>query len=223
MIDSSLILRVNDGLRGASNADAALTIQPVREAVMATKPLPSQNVLNKLLRYDAETGKLYWRPRPEADFHGARYPKQCASMWARSYAEREALSYKTPRGYLTGTIHRRPYLAHRVIWVLVHGVEPDQIDHINGDRADNRLCNLRDVGPVQNRRNMKLSANNRSGAHGVNFRRGAWECKIGVGNRNKYLGRYGTFDEAVAVRRAAEKEYDFHQNHGRTDDGIQAD
>jgi len=108
--------------------------------------------------------------------------------------------------------------AHRVVWALAHGQWPvDEIDHINGDRADNRLVNLRSVTGAENKRNKRTPSNNKSGAVGVFWLRDnkTWRAAIRVAGRQTHIGCYATFDEAVSARKAAEVEHDYHPNHGR--------
>jgi hypothetical protein len=106
---------------------------------METKPLPSQSELSKLLRYEPETGRLIWRPQSGR-----------VKEWNTKYAGQEAFAHVNDRGYRCGRIAGRDYKAHRIIWKLVHGHDPEYIDHINMDRGDNRLCNLRSVTHAEN-------------------------------------------------------------------------
>nr|WP_175479900.1 HNH endonuclease signature motif containing protein [Paracoccus homiensis] len=107
--------------------------------------------------------------------------------------------------------------AHRVAWAVIHGRWPNgEIDHINGDRSDNRLANLREVTKRENHRNMAIRSDNTSGVTGVYWARekGKWAAYIKA-DKMVALGRYDTFAEAVAARRAAEKVLGYHPNHGR--------
>ena len=184
---------------------------------MAPKPLPAQDVLLQLLSYDPETGKLFWKERgPEWFTDGDRSARSRAQGWNKKNAGKEAFTAVTT-GYRYGAIANVNYLAHRVIWKIVTGLEPDQIDHINGDRCDNRWPNLRSVNETTNKRNICTPTHNTSGAIGVSFdkSRGKWEAHLTLGNRKRHIGRFSSFDEAVAARKAAEREHGFHPNHGR--------
>jgi hypothetical protein len=104
-----------------------------------------------------------------------------------------------------------------VIWKLVYGTEPEFIDHIDGNRANNRLQNLRSVTKSENGRNTKIRADNTSGAHGVFWDRdlGKWRSRVKVDGRDVYLGAFEKLDDAIASRRAAEPKHGYHPNHGR--------
>lgn len=170
--------------------------------------MPSQAVLKSLLYYDPETGALFWKERPRELFKNA----QAHSAWNSRYAGKPCFRTRRPDGYLCGGLFGKNHLTHRVVWVLVTGEEPPQVDHINGDRKDNRWGNLRSVLRVENARNMKRSNRNSSGVTGVTqITSGSFQTTIGV----QYLGCFETLEEAAAVRKAAEHEHGYHENHGR--------
>lgn len=182
---------------------------------MAAKPLPSQEVLRQLLDYDPETGVLRWKERGPEWFAniGGKTAEHHRKRWNTCFAGREALSHVNEQGYRQGHILGRLYRAHRVIWKVAHGVDADEIDHMNGDRSDNRLRNLRNVPRVGNMRNRSRNANNKTGVTGVCRHKvtGKWAAKVG----NAQLGTFDTFEEAVAARKAAERNLGYHENHGR--------
>lgn len=166
--------------------------------------------LRRLFRYDAETGILYWRPRTAVDCPKAGERQR----WNGRYAGDEAFRLK-PNGYKEGMIFRVGHKAHRVAWAIYYGAWPQgQIDHINGDRADNRIVNLRTVTRSANCRNTKHRANNTTGRIGVSRRGHGWRATITHG-RQIELGRFLTFAEAVKAREQAEILYGYHENHGR--------
>lgn len=113
-------------------------------------------------------------------------------------------------GYIRVKVRNIDYYAHRLAWFYVYGTWPkDQIDHINRDRADNRITNLRDVSCEQNHQNRSKSSNNMSGYPGVywNKRRGKWRAHIKHSQNNVHLGYFETIEEAVAARKAGELKY----------------
>lgn len=175
---------------------------------------PTYHDVARLLKADFETGKLFWLPRPLSMF---RTERGCDS-WNFRCACGEALTTSGPHGHRSGGMFSRTYHAHRVIWLLAHKEWPKgQIDHINGDASDNRLVNLRDVTASENLRNQRRAWNNTSGVLGVSWNRpcGKWRAQIMSGGRNIHLGQFDDIDDAITARKAAEKKYGYHENHGR--------
>jgi hypothetical protein len=165
----------------------------------------SQEYLLLRLRYDPETGALFWRQDPAGTV-----------QWNGRWAGKPAFT-TIERGYLQGRIDWVLLYAHRVIWKMETGLEPEDIDHENGNRSDNRWVNLRDVSRTENMRNRMISSNNTSGHPGVSLTKWhTWKATIGVDNRTIVLGSFSSFDEAVAARKAAEVLHGYHQNHGRS-------
>lgn len=173
-------------------------------------------MLHDLLVYDPEAGTLFWRSRPEHMFVGKNKPAvQLQAAWNTRYAGQPALHHLNNRGYRAGHILGQPFLAHRVIWALVHGEWPDFIDHLNGDRSDNCIANLRSVDRRTNNRNRRLNRNSTSGICGVKqLRNGRWSARIRIDGRNKWLGTFDSSAEAAAAREAASATHGFHSNHG---------
>jgi hypothetical protein len=112
-------------------------------------------------------------------------------------------------GYLRIRVDGQRYLAHRLAWLHVHGVWPsDQIDHVNTDRADNRIANLRDASRSQNHANTPLSRANTSGFKGVYWapHTARWRAAIKVNGKKRHLGYfYSANDAALAYEAAANK------------------
>lgn len=180
---------------------------------MATKAIPTSDVLRQLLRYEPETGKLFWKPKEAGPTLSTRHAK----IWNSSHAGKEAFTSASNTGYRQGTVNGQVQFAHRVIWLMVTGEVPDRIDHINGDRQDNRLSNLRNVSHSMNLRNSKLRLDNTSGYPGVSWKKGKrrWSVRIGIGSRDKHIGQFAALEDAISARKAAEAEYGYHANHGR--------
>lgn len=120
-----------------------------------------------------------------------------------------------PAGMAAGSVNMNGYLlvgikvdgkktsalfyAQRIIWKWMTGNEPvDQIDHIDGDKLNNRWSNLRAASRRQNLYNSKLRKDNPSGAKGVGQAvNGKWIARITVNGEQRYLGRYSTFEQAA--------------------------
>jgi hypothetical protein len=173
---------------------------------MLDRELPSPEYLRQRLRYDAKTGKLYWREWPANPAH-----------WNTRYAGTEALACRHASGYLRGRLDGVQHAAHRVIWAVVHGEWPqDEIDHEDHDRANNRLNNLKAANRLGNNRNQSRRSDNTSGVTGVSWdtKRGLWYASIKIDRRTQRIGYFARFEDAVAARAAAEIKHGFHANHG---------
>lgn len=168
-------------------------------------------VLRNLLSYNPETGALTWRERGSEWFKSDRDRK----AWNARYAGREAFT-AVVKGYRTGWILGKSHYAHRVILAMTNGEWPDTTDHINGDKQDNRISNLRAVSHAENMRNLPTTSANTSGYIGVWYivKRGKWGAQIVRDGQNIFLGHYDNQREANIARKAAEKALSFHENHG---------
>ena len=171
---------------------------------MAKRPLPCPTVIRLLLNYDAETGLLDWKEAPKL-------------LGRRHRTGKQAFNSPTVYGYLQGGVGNGVCHTHRVIWAIVHGYWPKQIDHINGIRTDNRLENLREVDDAENRKNTAIRSDNKSGYHGIRWRADLhkWRAEIRINGKSKHIGVYTSKDDAIAARRSVEAELGFHPNHGR--------
>jgi hypothetical protein len=176
-------------------------------------PLPSKDYLWECLDYDPDSGRLTWKHRPVQHF------KRRADhlTWNIKFAGKPALKRRHFGGYSAGTIDYQKCLAHRVIWKMMTGDEPPQIDHINGVRSDNRFANLRAATNAINCRNAAQRSDNTSGVKGVHWdaSRQKWAAVISADRKHYHLGRFDTLAEATAARRTAERFLNFHPNHGR--------
>ena len=150
--------------------------------------------LRSVLHYDPETGTFTWKVST-----GPRVrPGEVAGVAPNN------------KGYFHIQIHNRTYKLHRLAWLYVYGEWPKlDTDHINRDRADNRIANLRDISHKQNGQNRKSSRNNTSGHAGVSWYKqtSKWKAKICHNYRSISLGYFATIEEAVAARKAGELKY----------------
>jgi hypothetical protein len=156
-----------------------------------TKPSPSQDLLRLLFDFDEATGPLLWRLRPDR-------PKD----WNTKYAGTVAGTVH-PRGYRYVKIGGYRHPVHRLVWTYAYGPVPEgmMIDHVNLDRDDNRLANLRLATDAQNRANSGVRANNSVGLKGVYFDRQTqrYRAQIRIGGKARHIGTFDTPEVAHAA------------------------
>lgn len=157
----------------------------------------TQEYLRSLFHYDPETGVLTWKERPREHFVSNRG----WNTWNVKNAGRRAGADCGPN-YWRVSVDKRRYLLHRVIWMLVHGSWPVVIDHLNGDRGDNRISNLRNTTKAENNKNRAMDTRNTSGVAGVswNKRLSKWQSKLS----RRHLGFFEAKEAAIRARKAAE-------------------
>lgn len=114
-------------------------------------------------------------------------------------------------GYQHITVDNKPYTASHLAWLYLYGYLPRTwIDHIDGDRANNRASNLREVDSTRNAWNRKMQRNNTTGVKGVTKVKSqqVWTASLRVGcGKRLFLGRFKTVDEAAAAVAGARRMY----------------
>lgn len=180
---------------------------------MAKRIVPSPETLRDLLRYEPETGRLYWKARPREMFGTEHHWK----TWNTRFADKEAMTANT-LGYLCGNINYVRHQAHRVAWAIYYGEWPEgDIDHINLIRSDNRISNLRLATKSENLRNIRRFSSNTSGYKGVSLHKktGRWVARISTGTKYKHLGLFDDKEDArAAYMDAARKHHGEFLNYG---------
>lgn len=125
------------------------------------------------------------------------------------------------RGYKWDKLFGHMFLAHRLIWFYMTGEHPTgEIDHIDGDRLNNKWNNLREVAAFENARNQGERKDNTSGCRGVTYRKNGyglkrWVARISHKGTRHLLGYFHTREEAVKARKQAEIDYGYHENHAK--------
>ena len=159
----------------------------------------TQGELKENLHYDADTGLFTWAKNRQRVGIGSL--AGCLDNY----------------GYRVIGIDGKQYKAHRLAFLYMTGkLPPNEIDHINHSRDDNRFVNLRHATRVENLRNKSMHSNNKSGFTGVYWEKALnkWAVNIWVNGKNKYLGNFTDIKEAIACRKKANIDFGFHQNHG---------
>lgn len=158
---------------------------------MRKQQMVSRDEVAALLDYSPDTGKFTWRVR----------------RGGMAQAGTQAGSIDT-YGYAQIGINRTVFLAHRLAWLLSYGVMPDgEIDHINGDRSDNRIENLRLASKGQNCQNSALRSDSSSGFKGVSRHQKKYQARISFNKKLIHLGYFETPEAAHEAYRKAAAEY----------------
>lgn len=169
------------------------------------KPV-SPELLRHLIRYEPETGRLYWQPREVTMFHTAR---DCAA-WNARYAGAQAFTSRTTGGYFQGSIFGFGYYAHRVAWAIQTAAWPaEMLDHADGDRANNKWENLREATNAENQKNRRSLKGSRSKYLGVSWGKSnrAWQAQITVDGRRQHLGYFASEIEAAGAYDVAARQH----------------
>lgn len=187
---------------------------------MANVSAITPQLLRQLLEYDPDTGALRWLYRPATLFPDSGQGGRAGNKrrWDAQYAGRRALDAADASGRRSGTLFGKRVFAHRVAWAIHYGCWPfGDIDHIDGDPANNRIGNLREVTHGENMKNRSLQRNNASGVSGVSWNksRQRWEAYIKVEGSRIPLGFWESREEASAARYGALKVAGFADRHGK--------
>lgn len=151
-----------------------------------------QSYIKELLYYDEATGDFYWQ------------------VARRGASKKRKAGTKTKVGYVQIMIDGKYYLAHRLAWLYMNGKFPKlHIDHMNGNKSDNSIKNLREVSIALNQQNYtKANKNNKANLLGAFYSesRQKWFSKISLNNKRKYLGTFQTALEAHKAYIQAKRE-----------------
>jgi hypothetical protein len=163
------------------------------------KPLPTQKRLRELLDYNPETGVFIWKKRAGTSSE--------ISRWNTRYSGK-LTGNVTPQGYVVIRIYGEWYPASRLAWVYMHGAIKGNycIDHINLNKSDNRICNLRLATRGQNLSN-QAKRKSKTLSKGVTANESGFVSRIGLDGKVLYLGIYKTEKEAHAAYVEAARKY----------------
>lgn len=157
-----------------------------------TKPLPSLDEMNALVRADLDAGKLFWRSN-DAPVGSA------------------GCVFGAPRVKIAGQV----YYQHRVIFKIATGEEPAVIDHIDGNRANCSISNLRATTDAENMKNKARYGNNASGVANVQRDKGKWRVRFKVNGITRSFGAFSSLEAAEKHRDKVRADLGYHPNHGR--------
>lgn len=163
----------------------------------ANQPL-TQELVKKFLHYDPVTGIV----TNLVDRWGCHKGEQVGTVGNH--------------GYLHLNFGGETYLLHRLIWLYMTGLLPEQVDHEDHNKLNNAWNNLREVTNTVNSMNCSVSKNSTTKVNGVSFMKskGKYRAYIMVNKKQISLGLYVNIEDAIAARLAADIKYGFHTNHG---------
>ena len=161
----------------------------------ATAILPSVDLLREFIDYDPLTGLLTWKWRDQRHF-----PKERLSRtWNKQFAGKK-VGWLNANGYLATRVNVQNLLVQRIVWKMVTGNEPpEQIDHIDGNRTNNRFENLRGADANEGAWNRGMHKNNKVGMKGVTKRGNTFIARIYPKGEYIYLGTFKTAEEASKI------------------------
>ena len=161
----------------------------------------TQDQLKELLRYCPASGVFVWKL--------TRGPRAVKGSIAGRINN---------TGYAQIGIYGKRHSSHRLAYLYMTGeFPPNDIDHINGVKDDNRWCNIRAVTRTENLQNRRLPRSNTSGTIGVTWHKGnkMWRALITINRKQILIGYFHIKEDAVSARKSADLKYGFHPNHGR--------
>ena len=124
-------------------------------------------------------------------------------------------------GYILIGLRDKKVRAHNLAWLFYYGVEQDgMLDHINHNRSDNRIENLRIASRLENNKNTSLRKDNTSGFCGVYFRNDSkkWQVEISINGKRTKIGAFHKKEDAIEARKKANIVHGYHENHGVKND-----
>ena len=189
---------MKNSIVGLRDAETSRPYQSTIGVVDMTESSLTQERLKELLNYNPDTG-IFTRAI-------ARQGARCGDVAGTGFL-----------GYVRIRINDKRYYGHRLAWLYMYGEWPrGQIDHVNHNRADNKIINLREVNHQENQKNQTKYKNNTSGINGVCWLNTSnrWRARIKVSGKSIYLGIFSDKFEAICARMSANNKYGYHENHG---------
>ena len=158
---------------------------------MKANPITKEEIAELKTLYEYRDGELWY-----------------LRTWGKTIAG-AAVKYISRGGYKRINHNKKTYLVHRIIFLLVNGEWPDTVDHIDGNKLNNHISNLRAATITQNNCNRAINKNSSSGIKGVCWHKGAkkWRVQIRVDGIKKALGLFSSIEEAKSCIEKARQQY----------------
>lgn len=179
--------------------------------VTSTKDLPDKDVLEELFHYDELTGQLYYRYRDRKWFK----TNNAFAVFNSRTAGKTVGSKRGASRYSKCTLFNNTHLTHRLIYKLVTGESPEEVDHIDGDTFNNKIENLRPSNKKLNKLNQKVPKHNTTGFVGVTKQtNGKWRASYMLERKTFSVGTFKDYEEACKAALEARLNAGFYKEHG---------
>jgi len=156
----------------------------------------TQEYLLQCFDFDFDSGLMFWKERPKSQFSSNTSYLRFKTVYAG-----KQVGYLNSYGYLTVCLDYKNRPLHRLIYLAFHGNMPKSLDHANGVKIDNRICNLRPATASENNRNRGKPKDNTSGFIGVTRNGRKWKATAQcLDGKSFHLGTFATAEEASKAR-----------------------
>ncbi len=178
-----------------------------------------QKLLKEILSYDPDSGLFTWNTRKEDSFFSNKHPERAFKIFNRLHSGKIAgckvTSNHSKTSYINICINGVTFKAHRLAFIYMEGVAPEEVDHLDHDGTNNKWSNLRASNNKDNSKNLPLQKSNKTGVIGVNWHKAAkkWQARaVNQEGKRIDLGRFNSFDDAVNARKKYEVEFGYYEN-----------
>jgi AP2 domain len=178
---------------------------------MATD-IPSREALARLIDYNPHTGDIRWKPRTAADFPNSKYPERDAKRFNSQHAGKTCCTaHHVATNGRQAVVLGWHGVAHRLVWWMHYGEQPEEIEAISGNFSDLRIVNFKASARIYTGKNTTAFKNNTSGVRGVHWdsARQLWRAEIKANGKVYSLGRFTTIERAAKAREAAQARHGF--------------
>lgn len=172
-----------------------------------------QEYFKSMFSYNPETGDLTWKERTD----NSRSSKIFNGIFAGKVAGSRVTPKRSRTVYLQVQIGKKNYKNHRVIFAIMTGYMPEQVDHIDHNRLNNKWSNLRASNSADNSKNLPMRKSNKSGHVGVHWHKSSkkWQAKaVNKEGRRIDLGRFDDINDAIKARKDHEIKFGYYQYRG---------
>ena len=170
-----------------------------------------QEYFHSIFSYNPETGDLIWKERPRT----CRPNNVFNGRFIGKIAGAKTVLSNSRTLYLQTRVQGKTYKNHRIIFAMMAGYMPEEVDHIDHNGLNNKWENLRASNSKDNSKNMPMQKSNKSGCVGVNWHKAAkkWHARaVNKEGKRIDLGRFDRIEDAIKARKDHEKEFGYYHH-----------